>query len=189
MRETSCLITEKVVDWKFAESGEKRVEAESHAVVEAARRIMCALSSSERYQRGLVQLDPSPHLGRSSSINKHLHRGFLFSASACPARLLYNPVQATSLLFHLRQQLDQIQPSKSTARAPPLKSPVMDRLSTELDENIIGRLDKAALNALSKTSTYYRNLAEAHLYRGLIFSVLQYPPSHSCFPQSSHARY
>jgi hypothetical protein len=50
----------------------------------------------------------------------------------------------------------------------------MNRLSTELDENIIGRLDKAALNALSKTSKYYRNLAEARLYRDLNFSIHEY---------------
>jgi hypothetical protein len=47
----------------------------------------------------------------------------------------------------------------------------MDRLSTEIDEHIIGRLDKAALDALSQTSKYYRTLAEAHLYRDLTFSI------------------
>jgi hypothetical protein len=80
-------VNREVVDCKFAESGERR--AESHAIVEAARRIMCTSSSSGRYQRSLVQLDPSPHLGRSSSINKHMHRAFPFSTSAWPAQLLY----------------------------------------------------------------------------------------------------
>jgi len=50
----------------------------------------------------------------------------------------------------------------------------MDALSTEIDDNIIRRLPRAALSFISKTSKYYRSLAEPHLYRDLIFSVHQH---------------
>ena len=50
----------------------------------------------------------------------------------------------------------------------------MDSLSTEVDDNIIRRLPRAALSSMSKTSKYYRSLAEPHLYRDLIFSVHQH---------------
>jgi hypothetical protein len=49
----------------------------------------------------------------------------------------------------------------------------MGLLSTEMDENIIQRLPKSALNNLSKTSRYYRSLAEPHLYRNLVLSNQQ----------------
>jgi hypothetical protein len=53
----------------------------------------------------------------------------------------------------------------------------MDRLSTELDANIIQCLAGSkisALSALSKTSKYYRSIAEPHLYRDLTFSIKRY---------------
>jgi hypothetical protein len=49
----------------------------------------------------------------------------------------------------------------------------MESLSTEMDENIIQRLPKSALNNFSKTSRYYRSLAEPHLYRNLVLSNRQ----------------
>jgi hypothetical protein len=46
----------------------------------------------------------------------------------------------------------------------------LSSLSTELDENIIARLNKTALHNLSLTSKYYRALCEPHLCRELAFS-------------------
>jgi hypothetical protein len=47
----------------------------------------------------------------------------------------------------------------------------MENLSTELDESIANRLAGPELSALSKTSKYYRAIAEPHLYRDLTFSI------------------
>ncbi|CAN9140839.1 unnamed protein product [Alternaria alternata] len=50
----------------------------------------------------------------------------------------------------------------------------MNRLSTEIDENIAQRLDKKDLSALLKTSRYHRTIAEPYLYEELTFSDQQH---------------
>ncbi|CAI9634061.1 unnamed protein product [Alternaria burnsii] len=50
----------------------------------------------------------------------------------------------------------------------------MNRLSTEIDENITQRLDKKDLSALLKTSRYHRTIAEPYLYGELTFSDQQH---------------
>ena len=50
----------------------------------------------------------------------------------------------------------------------------MNRLSTEIDENIAQRLDKKDLSALLKTSRYHRTIAEPYLYGELTFSDQQH---------------
>ncbi|CAN9481906.1 unnamed protein product [Alternaria alternata] len=50
----------------------------------------------------------------------------------------------------------------------------MNRLSTEIDENIAKRLDKKDLSALLKTSRYHRTIAEPYLYGELTFSDQQH---------------
>lgn len=47
----------------------------------------------------------------------------------------------------------------------------LSRLSTEIDESAVSFLPSSALSNLSKTSKYYRALAEPHLYRDLHFSI------------------
>jgi hypothetical protein len=43
-------------------------------------------------------------------------------------------------------------------------------LSTELEENILGRLAQPELDSVSRISKYYRTLAEPLLYEDLVFS-------------------
>ena len=51
----------------------------------------------------------------------------------------------------------------------------MNRLSTELDENILWRLvERKDLNAMSQVSKYYRKIAEPFLYKDLVFDEDQY---------------
>jgi hypothetical protein len=49
----------------------------------------------------------------------------------------------------------------------------LNKLSTELDENIVRRLARPELDALSRTSRYYSSLTEPYLYRNLVFSKYQ----------------
>lgn len=44
----------------------------------------------------------------------------------------------------------------------------LDKLSTELDTTIAKHLDKAALSTFSKTSKYYRSVAEPYLYKDVL---------------------
>jgi len=47
----------------------------------------------------------------------------------------------------------------------------LNRLSTELDANIVDYCDRAALLALSSTSRYWQALSEPHLYKHVCFTI------------------
>jgi hypothetical protein len=49
----------------------------------------------------------------------------------------------------------------------------LNKLSTELDENIVRHLARAELDALSRTNKYYRSLTEPYLYKDPVFSKHQ----------------
>jgi hypothetical protein len=49
----------------------------------------------------------------------------------------------------------------------------LNKLSTKLDEDIVQRLARPGLDALSRTSKYYRSLMEPYLYKDLVFSKHQ----------------
>jgi hypothetical protein len=63
--------------------------------------------------------------------------------------------------------------TNSTTRPGTVYPISLNKLSTELDENIVRRLARPELDALSRTSKYYRSLTEPYLYRNLVFSKHQ----------------
>lgn len=65
---------------------------------------------------------------------------------------------------------DYLQPFCTQLIAAPMS---LKALPTELDERILGFLDREDLSVISQTSQYYQEIAEPHLYRRIVFAANQ----------------
>jgi hypothetical protein len=105
-------------------------------------------------------------------------RELLRSTIPAPTKTRQQPqlLQLSNLILIPKIRASTSQPlnlANSSAQVlnPPSSPPsaIMDALSNEIDENIIQRLGLAELNALSKSSKYYRALTEPFIYKELVF--------------------